>query len=168
MKRDPKLTPVQRVICDEDGVSNVILIMEDGKVCRIDVKKEMFVPDDPAAAWQAARRAVQRLTFWTHQTQRALRRVRFLQYELDVEKGSANITARRNLKNESMTDNTLDPSQFGVVSSFVAQFQSVRAAEEKLREAQFFYGTILGVTESFQRRLYLLGSRCRANTTFEA
>jgi len=164
----PIVTPAgTRVICDAKGVKEVRLVLESGQVCHLNVQRELKLPNDPEQVWEAAEEALARYTFWSYQTERALRKVSQLQDQLEDVRGVAHLDCRVRLQREAMTNDAFDPKQFGVVAAMVSTIPEVNRVSKELREARFVYGVLRGITKAHASRLFLLDARARKNQNKE-
>jgi hypothetical protein len=157
------------VVCDEQGVKEVTLTLDNGTTCRIDVRQELIIPNDPKQVWIASQKAVGRFTFWQAQAARAVRRAKYFQFQRDKVRGHAHVQARLSLHGKCVSsgDDKLDPKQFGLVEAVVSQTDAVAKAERDLREAEYFAGTLQGLVQAFNHRLYMLRDRNKQNNQFD-
>lgn len=144
-------------------IKSLWLTLESGTKRQFDIHRDTSIPDNPKAIWKAAQKAPRRYLFWRHQLERARRVVRDCEENVTLVVGRTTVKVRTELDADGR--DFINPSRYGVVSSFVDVASVVVEARKHLREAKNQCGMIQAVCDAMEHRLYILRKKLSGDQT---
>lgn len=135
-------------------LSSVVIRLESDEEVLFNLDDELSVPHDPADLIEEAERAPAKTAFWAYQMERALRKVRDGENELEILEGEKYVTVRDHLMTHP--DWRVAKPTDALIRSVMVQQDSVGDLREKLSALREAYGILRAVKDACEHRCFLL------------